>query len=94
LTVHHCRRAVIADGEYKIFPGKHKNSFLLGGKIVFPDSTGGTYPVVRESGKFSAGLNAVGIITLGGIVDISTGITYKFLSHFVTSYQFFPNTSK
>jgi hypothetical protein len=57
---------------------------LLGKEAVFPYSAEGTYPVVRKGLKRRTGLDTPGFIAFGGIVDITTGIAYKFC-HFVIS---------
>jgi hypothetical protein len=61
-----------------------KTPSLLGREAVFPYSAEGAYPVVGKSRKLRTGLDTPGFIALGGIVDITTGIAYKFC-HFVIS---------
>jgi hypothetical protein len=66
-----------------------KTPSLLGREAVFPYSAEGAYPAGRKIRKLRTGFDAPGFVALGGIVDITTGIAYKFC-HFVISSDCWP----
>ena len=65
---------------------------LFGSKIIFADSAVRAAPIIGKLLESGSGLNSVGGIALGGVIDVTTNaanVLFHFLFSFLDGYKIF-----